>query len=115
MSSSSCMRMSRPSWPSSTQFRSISSAMRVVIEGDGALELERGQPGEALVEPLPVGLERPYRLVRAGENIRDLPELVAPVADEERHRLALLGDGEDHRVGLLRHTLGRAMPRARLL
>ena len=62
-------RISRPSRPSSTQSRSISSrhARRHlgalqhdehVVEDDGVLELQRGQPGQHLVEALAVRLER---------------------------------------------------------
>ena len=85
-----------------------------VVEDDRALELERREPGEALVESRAVGLERSERLIRPRQRVRDLPELVAKVADEDRHRLALLRDRDDQRVRLLGDALGGAVPRAGL-
>ena len=86
-----------------------------VVEDDGVLELERGQPREHLLEPQPVRLERSERLVRLREHVGDRIELVAGRADEERDRLALLRDGDDERSGLLRDALGRAVAGARLV
>ncbi len=85
-----------------------------VVERHGALELERGQPGQALVEPLAVRLERAERLVRAGEHVGDLAELIADLVAEDGHRLALLGDRDHESLGLLGDALGRAVPGARL-
>src|SRR5919106_45716 len=85
-----------------------------VVEHDRALELERRQAGEPLLEALPVGLERPERLVRPREELRDLRELVAKLVDEDRHRLALLRDRDDERLRLLGDALGGTVPRPRL-
>ena len=51
-----------------------------VVEDDGVLELERGQPRQHLVEPLPVRLERRERLVRLREHLGNGVELVARLA-----------------------------------
>ena len=85
-----------------------------VVERDGALELERREARQALVEPLPVGLERREHLVRSREHVRDLPQLVAEVPEEHGHGFPLLRDRDHERVGLLGHTLCRAVPRPRL-
>ena len=80
-----------------------------VVEDDCVLELERGEPGQDLLQPLPVGLERAERLVRLREDVGHGVELVAGGADEDRDRLALLGDGDHERTGLLRDALRGAM------
>ena len=86
-----------------------------VVEHYGVLELERGQARQHLLEPLPVRVERPERLVRLREDVRDRVELVPSRPDEDRDRLPLLRDGDDERPRLLRDALGRAVPRARLV
>ncbi len=82
-----------------------------VVQHDGVLELERGQPRQHLLEPLPIRLDGRDRLVRLREDVGDRVELVALLAHEERHRLALLRDGDDERAGLLGDALGGAVPR----
>src|SRR5919201_1753862 len=86
-----------------------------VVEHDGVLELERRQPRQHLVEPLPVRLQRRERLIRLREHLGNRVELVARLGDVDRDRRALLRDGDDERTRLLRDTLGRAMPRAGLV
>jgi len=86
-----------------------------IVEHDGVLKLERGQPRQDLVEPLPVGLERRERLIRLREDLGHGIELVTRLRDVHGDRGALLGDGDHERTGLLRDTLGSAVPRARLV
>ena len=43
-----------------------------VVEGNGALELECREARQALIEPLPVGLECREHLVGSREHVRDL-------------------------------------------
>ena len=86
-----------------------------VVEHDGVLELERGQAGQHLLEPLPIRVERPERLVRLREDVGDGVELVPRRPDEDRDRLPLLRDGDDERAGLLRDALGRAVSGAGLV
>src|SRR5437868_13372982 len=66
-----------------------------VVQHDGVLELERRQPGQHLLEPLAVGVERADRLVRLREHVRDRVELVARLPDEDRDGLPLLRDRDD--------------------
>ena len=86
-----------------------------VVEHDGVLELERGQSRQHLLEPLPVRVERPERLVRLREHVRDGVELVPGWPHEDRDRLPLLRDRDDERACLLRDALGRAVPGAGLV
>ena len=82
------MSIRRPVAAELDQVRTISSPMRVgelgalqhhehVVEHRGALELERGQPLDDLVEAVPVGLERRDGLVGLREHLGDVLELVA--------------------------------------
>src|SRR5438874_372574 len=82
-----------------------------VVEHDRPLELQRGQASYDLFEPGAVGLERAERLVRLREHVGDRVELVAALADEDSHRLALLRDRDHQRVGLPGDALGGAMAR----
>src|SRR5215213_8212846 len=66
-----------------------------VVEGDAALELERGQPGGDLVEAGAVLVEGRERLVGLGQDRGDLLEDVLGAVDVEGDDLAPLGD-RDH-------------------
>ena len=81
-SSSSCRRISRPSLAElhAVALDALRHARRHlraleddehVVEHDGVLELERGQPRQHLLEPHTVRLERAERLVRLREHVRD--------------------------------------------
>ena len=85
-----------------------------VVEGDAALELERGQAGGDLVEAGAVLVERGERLVGLGQHHRDVLEDVLRAVEVERHHVAACGDGDHQRVGLLRDALGGAVPGAGL-
>ena len=80
----SSVRFPRPCGSSSARWSQIRTSSSMT-----ALELEGRQAGQPLIEPLLVRLERPDRLVHAGEDVRDLPELITEVADEDGHGLAL--------------------------
>ena len=82
-----------------------------VVQHDGVLELERRQPREHLLEPLPVRLERGERLVRLREHLGHRIELVASRPDVHRDRRALLGDRDHERTRLLGDALGGAVTR----
>src|SRR5437899_2838861 len=79
-----------------------------VVEHDGVLELERGQARQHLLEPLPVRVERPERLIRLREDLRDRVELVPRRPDKDRDRLSLLRDRDDECSRLLGHAFGCA-------
>src|SRR4051812_20804911 len=80
-----------------------------VVEDDRVLELERRQPRQHLLEPLPVGVEGAERLVRLREHVGHRVELVAARPDEDRHGLALLGDRDDERPRLFCDALRGAV------
>ena len=61
-----------------------------VVEDDGVLELERRQPGQHLVEALPVRLERRERLVRLRQHLGHGIELIAGLPDVNGDGGALL-------------------------
>ena len=86
-----------------------------VVEHHRVLELERRQPGQHLLEPLAVGLERRERLVRLRQHFVHRVELVARRPDVDRDCRALLGDRDHECAGLLRDAFCRAMTSARLV
>src|SRR3954453_24076316 len=85
-----------------------------VVKCHAALELERGQAGRDLLEAAAVLLERGERLVRLGEDDRDVLEDVLRPVEVERDDVAPLRDRDHERAGLLRHALGGAVAGARL-
>jgi hypothetical protein len=118
--SSSCISISRPSDVALDLDRHARDQLGAlqhgedVVQRDAALELQRREAGGDLVQPRAVLVQRREGLVGLGQHHRDVLEDVLAAVHVQRHDLAPLGDGDDQRVGLLGHALGRAVARAGL-
>jgi hypothetical protein len=87
---------------------------RDVADGDGVLDLQRGEARDHLREPPAVALQRLQGLLCPGQDLRRVLDQVPLVAEEQRDRRHGRRDGDDRQSGLAGDAFGRTVPGAGL-